>query len=630
MAKAKNKKSAARSDSRSSAAPARTAAIPMWRREWFWAAVLFVLIVAVFSPVLWADLLWDDGMFVSQNPVMYSPRGLIDIWTTKVADVCPLTLSLFWFEHPLWGMAPLPYHIVTVLLHGASAIALWRLLKILNVPGAWLGATLWALHPVNAESVAWIAETKNTFSGLFYWLAAIFFVKMLRTEETNPRGATKSYAWSLVFSAAAMAAKSSTIVLPVALGVVAWWQEGRWRWRRLAQLAPMLVFAALAAAASMWTQSLEQSEIINGPWHRSLAERLVTSGYAIWFYLGKLAWPDQLMMIYPRWQIDASDWISWLPLVAAIVLFAVLWVLRARAWAKPWFIAYAYFLIAILPVVGIVDSYFSQFSFVADHFQYLASIGPIALVGAGVARCGDLVSGMRGWPAVISATLVAIFAVACWDRAWAFENSETVWSDTLAKNPDSWVGANNLGNTYAQKGDIAGAVAMYQKALQLHPEYAEAENNLGTIAASRGNEDEAALHYRRALQIKPMYADASYNLATIFLRKHQYDQGLAQLQATLKIDPDFAPAHYDIGNVYQDRNQLPAAIAEYNKALSEQPDLPDARNNLAVALVGAGRIEEAKAQLKEILRTNPKDPHALQNLERIEAAQPPPFGGPPH
>jgi tetratricopeptide (TPR) repeat protein len=617
MAKSKTKKSARASGSQRPTSPVASA--PVRSHEWFWAALLFFAVVVVFSPVGWADYLWDDGMFVTDNPVIVSSHGLITIWTTRAADVCPLTLTLFWIEHPLWGRNPLPYHVITVLLHGGSALVLWQLLKLLRVPGAWLGAALWALHPVNVESVAWIAETKNTLSGLFYLLSAYFFVKSMRAETTKPSALDANYAWSLLFAMAAMAAKSSTVILPVALGLIAWWIDGRWQWRRLIQLAPMFFFAIIAGLASMWTQHLQQLDVADVSWKRSWPERLVTAGDAIWFYLGKLVWPDPLMMIYPRWQIDAANPLSWLPLVAALALLTLLWFKRNSP-ARPWFIAYAYFLIAIFPVAGLLDNYFSQFSFVADHFQYLASIGPLVLAGAGIARCADLFSGKQWLPIALGAVVATVLAVVSWNRAWVFETDETMWSDTLGKNPACWAGANDLGNALMKKGDVAGATAQYQKALEIRPRFSDAENNLGDVAYLHGNVDEAVTDYRLALAHNPHYADASYNIAFAELQRHQTDDAMKQLQATLAIDPNFIQAHYNMGNILLDKNQTAAAIAEFRKTIELKPDHLDARNNLAAAFVQAGRDDEAVAQFEEILRYDPTNARAQENLRRVQAA----------
>ena len=200
---------------------------PWFERDWFWGLLLVLAVILVYTPSWWAGYLWDDDVVVTENPVIVGPLGLKEIWTTSAADICPLTITTFWVEHALWGLAPVPYHVVNVLLHGVSAVVLWRVLRALQVPGAWLGAALWALHPVQVESVAWISEMKNTESGLFFLLSILCFVRWLKDRGS---GAGWNYGLALLFAALAMASKSSTVILPVVLCLCAWWLKGRWQW----------------------------------------------------------------------------------------------------------------------------------------------------------------------------------------------------------------------------------------------------------------------------------------------------------------------------------------------------------------------------------------------------------------
>jgi len=228
---------------------------PFWfHRDWLWGLILVLSVILTYAPVWRAGFIWDDDVVLTTNPCIVGPLGLKEIWTTDAADICPLVLTTFWVEHALWGLAPLPYHLVNVLLHGACAVLLWQVLRRLRVQGAWLGAALWALHPVVVESVAWITEMKNTESGLFFLLSIIFFVSWLRAKDLNGRtGGGWNHALTLIFAALAMAAKSSTVILPVVLCLCAWWMEGRWYWRNLARVLPMFLMAIAASAVSIWT-----------------------------------------------------------------------------------------------------------------------------------------------------------------------------------------------------------------------------------------------------------------------------------------------------------------------------------------------------------------------------------------
>jgi len=318
--------------------PANFASAQSWlSRDWLLGLILLLAVILAYQPVWYAGFIWDDDGRITANPCIVGPLGLKEVWTTSAADLCPLVYTTFWVEHALWGLAPLPYHLVNVLLHGFCAVLLWRVLRSLQAPGAWLGAALWALHPVQVETAAWVTEMKNTQSGLFYLLTILFFVKGLRARAIDNRsGDAWNYGLTLLCAALAMASKSSTVVLPIVLGLCAWWVEGRWQWRNLARLAPFAALAVFPSLLTLWTQTLLEQGPGDVQYARSLPERLAGAGDAAWFYLGKLLWPHPLIFIYPRWKIDAGSWSSYLPLLAVIIFLFVLW-LKRETWARAGF-----------------------------------------------------------------------------------------------------------------------------------------------------------------------------------------------------------------------------------------------------------------------------------------------------
>ncbi|MCE0496848.1 MAG: tetratricopeptide repeat protein, partial [Methylacidiphilales bacterium] len=476
--------------------------LPSWfSHDWLWGLILVLAVIVVYQPVWYAGFIWDDDLLVTANSCVIGPLGLKEIWTTSAGDISPLTFTTFWVEHALWGLAPLPYHLVNVLLHGICAVVLWRVLRSLQVPGAWLGAALWALHPVEVESVAWVSETKNTQSGLFFLLSILFFVRWLRAKDLDRRtGSGGNYGLTLLFAALAMASKSSTVILPVVLCLSAWWVEGRWRWRNLARVAPVFLMSIAASALSLWTVKLNLAAATDSQPVRTWPERLVNAGVAVWFYLGKLLWPHPLNTIYPRWQINAGWWVSYLPLLAVIIVLVILW-LKRESWSRPWFFVFAYFLVALLPVLGLVDHYILRYSLVFDHFQYLAGMGPLALAGAGLFMLSHVVIPGRRWlQATLGAGLLLILGTLSWQRTGDFKNEETLWSHILAWNPNCWLGHYNLGNDLVQKGQADEAIDQYQKALEIKPNYMEAHYNLGNALLHRGQLDEAIAHYQKAVE----------------------------------------------------------------------------------------------------------------------------------
>ena len=549
--------------------------------DWIWGAVLLVGVILAYSPVWWAGFIWDDDLIVTANPCIAGPYGLKEIWTTRAADVCPLTLTTFWLEYKLWGSAPLPYHLVTVLLHGASAVVLWRVSRGLRIPGAWLGAALWAFHPVMVESVAWISEMKNTESCLFFLLSIFFFVRTLRIEGT--RTAVWDYLLTLLFAALAMASKSSTVILPLVLCLCAWWMESKPSRRMLVTFGLIFVMALGAGLVSIWTQKLLMAAMVDPQLERGWPERAVTAGFAVWFYLGKLLWPHPLIMIYPRWEISVAQWISYLPLFAILVVSFILWVNR-NSWSRSCLFVWAYFLVALLPVVGLVNNTFIHYSFVADHFQYLASMGPLALAGAGLVWLANFFKLENQWSqSTFGGALLLVFGALSWQQAWAYQSEDTLWSRTLEENPGCWVGQNHLGLVLREKGELDQAISCYQKALELNPNYDVAEYNWGVALYRRGQLDDAFAHFQRAVEINPEFAGAHYNLGVILNHKERLDEAMAQFQKTLELDPNHSEAHNNLGSLLLQKGRPNDALAQFHEALRLKPDNVAAQANLAKA-----------------------------------------------
>jgi tetratricopeptide (TPR) repeat protein len=587
-------------------------------RDWLWTLIIILCVILTYTPVWKAGFIYDDGQLLTTNPCVVGPLGLKEIWTTSAADISPLLFTTFWVEHALWGLEPLPYHLVNVLLHGACAILLWRVLRGLRVQGAWLGAALWALHPVEVESVAWVSEMKNTESGLFFLLSILFFVRWLRAKDLDRRTeAGWNYASTLLFAALAMASKSSTVILPVVLCLCAWWMQGRWHWRNVARVVPIFLMAIAASAVSIWTQGLQLATDTDPQWVRTWPERLAAAGDAVWFYLGKLLWPHPLIAIYPRWQIDAGQWISYLPLLAVIVILSLFWLKRESggAGSRAFFFAFAYFLAALLPALGLIDNYIFHFSLVFDHFQYLASIGPLALAGVGLARFSNFIMPKRPWlQSSLCPGLLLILGMASWQRTLVYKSEETFWTDSLAGNPRCWMGYNNLGNALVQKGQVDEAFEQFQKALEINPHYVEARSNLGAALFQRGDVDDAVAQYKKALEINSNYAQANYNLGLALFQKGQVDDAIGQYKKAVKINPYYPEAHNTLGNALFQKGQLGEALEQFQKALEINPNYVNAHYNLGNALFQKGQLDEAIAQFQKAVEINPNYVDAHYNL----------------
>ncbi len=515
-------------------------------------AALVALTVLAYLPALGAGFIWDDDLHVTQNEALRTWHGLADIWLRPgtILQYHPLTHTAWWVQYHLWSLAPVGYHLVNVLLHAASVVVLWLVLGRLGVPGAWPAAAVFALHPVHVESVAWVTELKNVQSGLFYLLALLAFLRWALPGE----GRRGDYALSLALFLCAVLSKSVAGTLPAAIALVLWWKRGRLTRREIVALVPFGVVSAAAAVTTAWMER-HYVGAIGEEWTLSPAERCLVAGRALWFYAAKLAWPSDLAFVYPRWTLDPHAWWQWLFPLAAVVVLIVLTALRRRLGRAPLATA-LYFVVTLAPALGFVDVYPMRYSFVADHFQYLASIGPIVLlVAAGAAILDRILPVARG---PLAAVLLAMLGVLVWRQAGVYTTPETLWRATLARNPSAWMAHNNLGLVLQAEGRADEAAEHYREAVRLRPNYPEALYNLGNVLAAGGRLAEAEARYEQAVGLDDGFAAAHNNLANVLLMQGKVDQGIAHYRRALEINPKYADARENLAIAEKQRGRAPS------------------------------------------------------------------------
>ncbi len=511
------------------------------------AGALVALTVLAYLPALRGGFIWDDDLHVTQNQLLRTWQGLVDIWLTPgaILQYYPLTHTSWWVQYHLWGLAPLGYHLVNVLLHGVSAAVLWRVLRRLAVPGAWMAAAVFALHPVQVESVAWVTELKNVQSGFFYLLALLGYLRWGLADDAEPAGGRRIYALSFLSFACAVLSKSVTCTLPAAVALILWWKRGRLAPGQVVALVPL---AAVSVAAGVLTAWWERHYVgaAGEDWALSLPERCLVAGRALWFYAAKLVWPFELAFTYPRWTLDPYAWWPWLFPLGAVTVLLALAALRRRLGPAP-LVAALYYVVTLGPALGFVDVYPMRYSFVADHFQYLASIGLITLlVAAGTVTTERILPTAR---LPLGGVLLASLGVLVWHQASVYETPERLWRATLAKTPSAWM----------------------------------AHNNLGLLLQGEGRLEEAAEHYHEAVRIRPAYPEALYNLGNVLATEGRLAEAEAQYERALALDDGFAAAHNNLGNVLVMEGKVEEGKRHYRQALEINPGYADARRNLTVA-----------------------------------------------
>jgi protein O-mannosyl-transferase len=600
---------------RPAAAPPR----PAWQRIVLQLAVLAAVVLAAYAPILSAGYVWDDDAYVADNANLRDGAGLARIWLEPRSSpqYYPLVFTSFWIERRVGMDGPGLSHAVNVCLQLANAALLWGMLRRLRVPGAYAAALVFAVHPVHVESVAWITERKNVLSGAWYLVSAWAYLEWAGISgpdaaQPEAEGGTQAdngrprwmYAVSVCAFVAALLSKTVTATLPAVLLLAVWWRRGR---VRAGDVGPLLPFFALGAALAGLTAWLEVHHVgASGvEWSGSAAERALLAGRIVWFYVRSLAWPHPLMFVYPRWTISASDVWAWMSLLSAVAVLLALARWRAAIGRAPLAAALA-FLVTLAPVLGFFNVYPMRFSFVADHFQYLASVFVIAgAAAAGAALCRRWNRYGRQAAAALTVLVVAALAATARAETAKFTSLESLWLDTLAKNPGAYLARNNLGSLRMSQGRYDDARALFAEVTQQRPDFAVAHNNLGTALFREGKIEAALDAHRRAVELDPSYAEARNNLGVDLANLGRLQEAVEAYRAALRLNPDYAMAHYNLGNVLVRQNRLDEAEPHYRDAIRLGPDLALPRFYLGLNLLAAGRAEEAAPLLREAFGLKP-------------------------
>ena len=599
-----------------------------WRSRGAGAALIVVLTVLAYIPVLRCGFVYDDHELITENQMIQASDGLYRFWfTSESADYRPLAWSLWWGEWRLWDGRPLGYHVVNVLLHAVNAVLVWAILRQLKIPGAWLAAMVFAIHPVIVATVGWISEQKNTLSMLFYALAILLYLRF-DEEERLPETSGRSWCWygsSLVAFFLALLSKTAVVMLPVVLLGCVWWRHGRVRGRDWLCSVPYFAASLVLSLVTIVQHQRALPESFQRP--EGFMARLLMAGWVPWFYLYKALLPMGLTVIYPKWGTDPTRLVFYVPGMVLLGVLVILWQKRAT-WGRPLLFGLGYFLVMLFPVMGFFDQGFYYCTLVADHWQYYSIIGVIALAVAAAQRVGDRIGEQRRYLGMVAgvAVLVAL-GVATWKRVGVYTDEETLWRDNAAKNPNAWAAHNNLGAALQRVGQSQEAIFHYEEALRIKPDLAMVHNNFGIVLGQAGKIDDAIRHYEQALRIKPDYDDAHYNLGNALRQEGKTKEAIEHYEEALRIKRDYAEVHYNLGVTLWEAGRLQDAIDHYEQALRFKPGLAEAHNSFGIALERLGRATEAIGHWEQALRIKPDyaEVHgnwgvALERAGRIQEA----------
>ncbi len=586
----------------------------------WWPGVLLVLLVFLaYFRTLHCGFIWDDDAYVTGNPLLTAPDGLKRIWFSldSPSQYFPLTYTLFRLERPFWGLNPMGYHFVNLLLHAVNALLVWRLLKRLSVPGAWLAAALFALHPVQVETVAWITERKNLLSLFFFLLALRAWLEFI---EDRPRPIWRWYGAALIFYGLALCAKTTACTLPAALLLVLWLKGKPISRVRLAQVVPFVAVGAGMGLLTIWWERYHQGTQ-GGFYGLGWLERVLLASRAVWFYVGKLAWPVNLMFSYPRWTIDAGDPLAYLGLLAGGGMCGVIY------FARRWFgrsveVAVAFYVATLSPMLGFIMLATFQYSFVADHYQYAASIGLLALAAAGITSA--LAPFRKGKPflePVLGGMLLVVLGGLTWRQAAVYRDSETLWRDTLAKNPDSWIAHDNLGAALLAPGRSEEALDHFRKSIQLHPGGVVAHNDYSAVLKQSGRLEEAETEARKAIELGPNLTAPHINLVEILLKQGRLIEAVEEYKSILRLVPASEPGRIGLADTLCQLGRSDEAIPHYRQILEADPANFDVRIRLGRALIENGDFAPAESIFSSVRQTDPHHAQAVDGLGYALAMQ---------
>ncbi len=618
------------------------------------AGLLLVLSLLAYAPaIVDGGFVWDDDQYVTDNPTLRSAEGLRAIWTDTFAtpQFYPLTHTTFWLEYRLWGLQPAGYHAVNVVLHTASAILLMVLLGRLGIAGGFLAAMIFALHPINVESAAWITERKNVLSCFFYLASLLCWVRVFRIGDMaedpggGPRRLFPAFA-GLVLFAAALLSKTVTSSLPITLAILLWWSGIRPNRRHVVYLGSMLVAGALMSVVTAWVERYDVGAL-GAEWAYTPLERVAIAGRAWWFYLGKLVWPFDLSFIYEKWRIEFGVATMAWP-AAMLATLALCWMLRGRIGRGP-LAAALHYTVALLPALGFFNVYPMRYSFVADHFAYLALLGPIALAAAAVYTLR--IRSPRALSVAAFCGIVLVLGVSTFHRTRIYESRTSLWRDTVARNPTAWIAHNNLGALTADAGDLDSAERHFRTVLELKPDHSEARNNLGVVLLRHGRAHEAATLLREAAVLAPADvntrvhlgdallaigdmagAEAAYvaarirapadvralgGLAKLYLAQSRFDRAVIHLERLAQLLPDDPVVCANLAATFATLGRHDEAEIRFRERLAMGPDDADVRYNFGNLLASIGRYTEAEEHYAAALRLRPGFDAARQRLEHL-------------
>jgi len=579
------------------------------------ALVIAAAVFWVYWPSIHGNWLWDDNLYITDNPLLNDTTRLWKIWFLpgSLTEYYPIEQSVQWLQWQLWGNDTWGYHLTNVVLHIFSSLLVWRLFRKFDLRLAWLGGLIFAIHPIQVESVAWIAELKNTLSLPPFLLAMCFYIDYDETKNS------RDYWLAVGFFLVAMLCKNSMALFPVVILLYGWWKRDRIGWSDLKASAPFFIISVILTAITVWAGSRfihihGTSTVAASAPMIGLFPTLALAGLTISFYFSKCFLPIGLLPVYPPWLVNPPLEVQFLPWIIFSVGIFWLWHKR-QSWGRHALLGLGFFLISLVPILGLIVVRYEALVWSLDHLVYIPLLGLVGLTVAGLGELYEQVpKSKRPYGIALVVILITALLFASHGYAGAFANSETLWNYTLQHGSDSWEVRKNLSAALVENGKFSEAMKQYDLALQADPHLVIVHNNMGEGLLKAGRYPEAANEFELFLRAMPDSAIAQFNLACALQQLGRLPEALAHFRQAVQINPMYSDAHHKLGDILLQVGQIPEAMNEYEQAVKITPGDFTAHNNLGSALFKEGRFDEAMEHFAASLKINPNSATTHNNM----------------
>ena len=610
-------------------------------RYFLGAVAILLLALVAYWPLHTAGYIWDDGGWLVHNHFVHHWRGLWNIWFNPHDSIqyYPMVFTAFNIQWHIWGGNAFGYHLLNIIMQAVDAIFLWRILKALNLRSAWIAAAIWAIHLVQVETVGWVVEQKSLLSALFLFpaiLAWTGFADLQGNRVADTPFLTgrqwRVYALATLLFILALCSKTDACIVPVVLLFVLVWKRGTIKTRDVLLLVPWMIFGFLAALMTIHIEHGQAGAKGHG-FQFTIAQHLIIAGKDLWFYPFKLFWPWPMMAVYPRWHISHVAAWEWIFPITAFAIPLVLLAISNKI-GRGAFVAVCVYGLMISPLLGFIAFYTEMYTFVADHYQYLACIGIIVLateVAAGIfSRLGSVENaaeemvpptdgqktsvaavtdgGIGRWLGMaVSALVLLALGTMTWAQSEIYTPPLRVWTHNIKCNPDCWLAMERVGVHEYGKGHVSAALVLFQRANELsHGNNLIVNSNLGDVYRHLGQYAKAIPYYRRSLAVAARQPPIISHLVNCYEKVGNWRQAYVDLLHGVKLLPHSADLQTELAVMLAKAGHPKQAVSHFLVAIKYEPADTKALFGLAESLAGLGQRQKAIPYFQRALKASPE------------------------